>query len=187
MTVRVVSFGVVKVSFMLKTREESILFSMISLAIVLKSTSTDSFPTAFRTHPILCAVRGTITGGDQASASTRRQLLLQRVIDIVARFMIYMRATGRPMRYIDAIHSTRWLSRSDDIADFVSRRRPSIGIPLCWSFTFLNNVHNRADDPSARPRRTIHRYALSPRHRRRLASRSARGCPPSAFFFLFRF
>ena len=62
MTVRVVSFDVNIVSSMLKSREESILFSMSSLDIVLKITSTDDFTTVFRTLPMLCEVRGTSTG-----------------------------------------------------------------------------------------------------------------------------
>ena len=62
MTVRVADFGVNKVSSKLKTLDESILFLMSSLAIVLKSTLTDDFPTAFCTLPMLCALRGTSTG-----------------------------------------------------------------------------------------------------------------------------
>ena len=56
MTVLVVDFAVSKVSSMLKSPDESIFFSMSSLAIVLISTSTDEFPTEFRTLPMLCLV-----------------------------------------------------------------------------------------------------------------------------------
>ena len=61
MMVRKVDFGVNEVSSMLMTRDESILLSMISLAIMLKSTSSDDFITAFRAFLMLRIVCGTST------------------------------------------------------------------------------------------------------------------------------
>ena len=171
MTVRVVESGVNKVSSMYKTRDESILCSMGSLAIVLNSTSNDDFPTAFRTPSILCAVRGTSTGlrprkrEYHPDVGCADWLALVRFCSAplikVARIMIYMGTAGSPTHCMAAIHSTRFLSISAEIAGFVSGHSPSIGIPLYWSFAFLNNVRSGTDDVRATSACDSPRRALS--------------------------
>ena len=148
MTVRVLDLSVNEVSFIRNTRDESILFSMSEqLGHRVEKHIDRRLP-----HRVLHSPDALRTAWYEHRVATKEARIFPYVscVDwpalvifcsasyiIMACFMIYIRATGWPTHCLAANHSIRVASHIVRLHGSGPWRLPTIGTPICWSFTFF--------------------------------------------------